>query len=459
MLSTYTDGLLAICRQARRVTRLLAAVGLACVCVVLTSVPAIAAEKAIWGPVTLPDGSSPFGLYDELSIDTVQLAVNWALVAPRQPAAPRNPADPAYAWPPEISTAVAEAAAHGMRVALLVKDAPPWANGGRSPIWAPTRASDYADFVAAAARRYPSVRRWMIWGEPNKVDHFQPSAENAPTASRAYARVLDAAYGALKAASSSNRVIGGMTWTSGDIKPTDFVRWMRLPDGRRPRLDWFGHNPFPFRFPRLSDAPIDGGIRDISDTDTFSADVSRAYGRRIPLWLSEFTVQTDHGSNVFATFVSHAAQGRYVTAAFQLADDLAGRVSGLGWFGLVDEAPAATSANWGLLTYGLERKPSFAALARAPSERLAPRVRAATSASVSSLRGRGLAVTVVPRSSGPLVVELRRGGRRVARLRAQGVAGRSHSVRLRFSAALRGPHTLAVRAARAATVRRALRVR
>ena len=75
-----------------------------------------------------------------------------------------------------------------MRVALLVEDAPPWANGGRPAIWAPTDAGDYADFLAAAARRYPLVRRWMIWGEPNRHDRFQPNGENSPPPVARYAR-------------------------------------------------------------------------------------------------------------------------------------------------------------------------------------------------------------------------------------------------------------------------------
>ena len=45
--------------------------------------------------------------------------------------------------------------------------APGWANGGRSPIWAPKNPKDFADFLFAASKRYPTIRRWMIWGEPS----------------------------------------------------------------------------------------------------------------------------------------------------------------------------------------------------------------------------------------------------------------------------------------------------
>jgi hypothetical protein len=425
--------------------------------IALPASPAAAAEKAIWGPAALPDGRSAMALYDELGVDTLQMSVSWADVAPSRPAVPTDPADPAYRWSPEIAAALAEASRRGIRLALLVVNAPPWANGGRPPIWAPQRPQDYADFVTAAARRYPSVRRWMIWGEPNRDDRFQPNRENDPIAARTYARLLDAAYGALKRESPANRVIGGMTWTGGTSKPATFLRQMRLANGRPPRLDWFGHNPFPYRFPKLSEPPIGLGFRDISDVDTFSGEIARVYGRNVPLWLSEYTIQSDRGSATFATFVTQAAQARYVTAGYAIADELGSAVAGLGWLALLDEPPSPTSANWGLLTYGLQRKPAFAAFARAPSARLRPAVRVAPATSRAGLRARGLAVRVTPRARGTIVVELRRGHALVVRARALGTAGTATTLRLRSSVAP-GRYAVRVRAARAATVARSLRV-
>ena len=419
--------------------------------------PAQAAEKAIWGPVTLPDGRSAMPVYEELGIDTLQLGMSWADIAPQRPARPTDPADPAYRWPAELAAAESEATRRAIKLALLVSTAPPWANGGKAPIQAPDNPQDYADFVTAAARRYPSVRRWMIWGEPNRDDRFQPNRPDDPVGPRSYARLLDAAYGALKARSPANRVIGGMTWTGGTVKPADFLRKLRLANGRPPRLDWYGHNPFPYRFPRLSEPPIGPEYRDMSDTDTLSREVARTYGRPVPLWLSEYTIQSDHGSSSFATFTTRASQARYVTAGFQIADDLAGAVAGLGWFSLLDEPAAPQSANWGLLTSSSQRKPAFAAFVRAPSERLRPVVRVAARVKRGALRASGLAVRVTPRVAGSIAVELRRGARVVARGRARGAARSTSVIRLR--ATLRaGRYTVAVRAARSSTVRRAVRV-
>jgi hypothetical protein len=110
----------------------------------------------------------------------------------------------------------------------------------------------------------------------------------------------------------------------------------------------------------------------MSDIDTLGDEVEEAYGRRVPLWLSEYTMQSEHGSTVFSTFVSEPHQARYVTEGYKIADELGGRVAGLGWYSLLDEPAAPDSANWGVLTYGLRRKPAFDALRDAPSVRRRP---------------------------------------------------------------------------------------
>jgi hypothetical protein len=320
-------------------------------------------EKLIWGPTRLPDGRSAFPTYDELGVNVFQIQLRWPAVAPTRPASPEDPADPAYHWPTDLDYAIAQANQHGMDVAVLVTHSPPWANGGRGHLWAPD-PSDFAQFLTAASRRYPTVHRWMIWGEPNRADRFLPNVANSPIGARRYAPLLDAAYGALKAVSPDNIVIGGDTFTGGDVKPQQFIQWMKLPSGQPPRLDWYGHNPYPFRFPDLRKAPIHGGWRDLSDLDTLAAEVDRAYrsrGQEPRLWLSEFTVQSDHTSSIFEAFVSQASQARWLTAGYDVAKEVP-QVEGLGWFTLLDQAGGASAAHWGLMTSdGRTKKPAFRA--------------------------------------------------------------------------------------------------
>jgi len=130
-------------------------------------------KKAIWGPLTL-NGASAFDTYQRLGAGIYEMSLNWRDVAAARPARPGDPADPAYRWPASVDVAVREARAHGMRVLLKLAATPAWANGGRAANWAPDDPRDLARFAKAAARRYPEVRRWMIWGEPTRQPNFMP---------------------------------------------------------------------------------------------------------------------------------------------------------------------------------------------------------------------------------------------------------------------------------------------
>jgi len=328
------------------------------------------ALKMIWGPETMPGGTSAFPVYHRLGVQVLELQLSWARVASTRPANPADPADPAYAWPPSLEDAVEQAARYGIRLAVMVKDTPPWANGGRDPSWAPEDPADYAAFMQAASRRYPSVRYWMVWGEVTRPGNFNPMPSGSPAGPERYARLLDAAYGALKAVNPSNVVIGGMTYTLGLLSAPEFIRWMRLPDGRPPRLDYYGHNPYSARFPDLAEGPYTPGVRDINDIDTLEGELAGAYRHRPggppKLWLSEFSVSSDHANRAFAFYVSRAAQAQWATAAFRLVDSVS-YVAGLGWYQLLDESSSVPeNLTNGLMTAEGQPKPAFYAYAKAP---------------------------------------------------------------------------------------------
>lgn len=332
-------------------------------------------EKGFWGPISV-DGKSQFPLYERLGVTIYQMALSWSSVAPTRPSDPRDPRDPAYRWPPAVDEAIAQAERRNMKVLIMLIGSPPWANGGRSSEYAPRRPSDFADFVRAAARRYSAVRHWMIWGEPSRSNNFKPlvpqplgtritaAQKRAP---RRYARLLDAAYGQLKAQRRSNLVIGGNTYVTGEVRPPDWVRSMKLPSGRPPRMDLYGHNPFSFRNPDLRNPPSTQDLVDFSDLGRFDRQIQRYLGRprhkRIRLFLSEFTVPTAPDSE-FNFYVSRRTQAKWITNAFRVARKI--RAYGLGWIHLYDDPPVPghTSVNGGLLTHDGRRKAGFYAFLR-----------------------------------------------------------------------------------------------
>jgi hypothetical protein len=359
-------------RHALIFTSMWAALGLA-----LAS-PAIGAgKKSIWGPAELPAGNSAcpaalkcsaFPTYAALGVDTYQVQLHWDAVAPAAPVDPRNPADPAYKWPTSLDLVLQQAAASGIEVAILVQRSPAWANGGRPPIWAPDSAGAFGDFLFAASRRYPTVRKWMIWGEASRNDSFLPMAKGRREGPRRYAALLKAAYKALKLANRANVVIGGMTMNAGTITPPVFIRYLGKK-GKLPPMDLWGHNPFDRRPPRLKKKPI-GPFRGLNDVDTLWMEIKKAYRgqKRRPkgLFLSEWFVPTDRPAPVFADnfFVSREEQARRITAAYRMIARLK-YVKSLGWFTLQDETSPTGNA-WGLMEYGGARKPGFFAYAAAP---------------------------------------------------------------------------------------------
>ena len=332
-------------------------------------------KKAIWGPVT-KDGVSQFPIYRELGAGIWQYAMNWSSVAPTKPANPANPADPAYVWPAELDVALSEARKQGIQVSVLLTGAPKWANGGRADSsWAPKNPRDFATFAQAASKRFPGVTHWMIWGEPSRDNNWKPliaerrgqrltpAQKRAP---RSYARLLDATYAKLKSVDRRDKVIGGNTFTTGDISPRNYVREMRLANGRAPRMDLYGHNPFTGRRPNLSKPPLPSGFADFSDLDTLAAWLDR-YQRRpgrkpLKIFISEWTLPTDVPSFEFNFFVSRKIQASWLKDALRISRRT-NRIYTLGWLGLYDlsaQRPEQESRQ-GLIDAQGRRKPSFAA--------------------------------------------------------------------------------------------------
>jgi hypothetical protein len=298
--------------------------------------------KAIWGPVSV-GGQSQFPLYHALGVGIFQMGLVWPGVAPTPPENPTDPNDPAYHWPAQISYAIQHAAHYHIKVMLQVELAPGWANGGQTTNYPPTDVSTWADFLTAAARRYPSVHLWMIWGEPTRQDQFGlvvPTDPNATTltpaqaeAPQVYAQLLDTSYAVLKAANPNNLVIGGNTYTTGDISTAQWIENMRLPDGQPPRMDLYGHNPFSWRPPDLSNPPSPDGQVDFSDLGRLSQLVNSNLaqpGQQIKLFLSEWDIPTAPGDVEFSYNVSPAAQAQWITDAWQIVRN-SSFIYGLGW--------------------------------------------------------------------------------------------------------------------------------
>jgi hypothetical protein len=332
----------------------------------LASAPAAAFSKAIWGKVNR-QGVNQFPLYKRLGVSIYETELDWNQVASQRPRRATDPNDPAYRWPAAIRQAVVQARRFHMRMLIEIIRTPRWANGDRSSIWAPKDPRDYADFASAAAREYPSVHLWMIWGEPTRSPNFQPLTPAVPGAQlnaaqrrapHVYAQLLDSAYGALKRVSARNLVIGGCTYTTGDIDTQQWIENLRLPNGHAPRMDMYAHNPFGWEEPNFSDPPSPSGEVQFSDLPRLAHWIDRNLRPGLPIFLAEWTIPTNFDRQ-FNFAVNPATAATWVRAGLRLARGWK-RIFGLGWVDVYDAPPRTYG---GLLTTSGKRKPTFYAFA------------------------------------------------------------------------------------------------
>ena len=328
-------------------------------------------KKLMWGPPFLADGTSLFPTYRDLGVGIFAVQARWEEIAPTRPENPTEWRDPAYEWPQYLTDSIKEAERYGIEVQLLLMGTPKWANGGRSWNWAPDDPSDFGDFATAISRYYPNVNLWMIWGEPNRGPNFMPStpapeaippdAELTATqqvAPRNYAVLLDTAYEALKREGRENLVIGGNTYTSAgtdNIRPQQWIEYMQLPDGTRPRMDMWGHNPWGNRRPDLTLPPSRNGTISFPDLERLVKALDRAGfpGDPLRLYLAEWGVATGFEDKDLDQELDAKAADKWIRAAFEIAEWK--RIYTLGWVHPTDTERNST----GLLTQSGERKTSY----------------------------------------------------------------------------------------------------
>ena len=259
---------------------------------------------------------------------------------------------------------------------LNVSGFPSWSNGGRDPAWAPKQPQDFADFMAAAVRKYPQVRRWIMISEPGSFYNFRPQGGNGRTAPHLYARLLDAAYGAMHAARPDVVVIGGGVHPYGlnddrTTAPDTFITNMVLPNGSRPRLDMFAVNPYTERPLKMS-LPKRRLRVDFDDLDWLTRRLDRLWPQRhLRIFVDEFGWNTEHEALGWLYYVPRKKQAADLRRAYAMAAKL-GRVDTMCWFLLYDSPPRRNSVQWlnwttGLRTRNGVRKPAWKAFARVRS--------------------------------------------------------------------------------------------
>ena len=259
------------------------------------------------GPGTLEER---LDVLEGLGVDLVRFTIRWDRVATRRPSNGRMHLDPAYDW------RATDAVLHGLRARRITPlvtllGTPRWANGGRSLNWAPLRGAHFGKFAYAAQKRYPFVREWLIWNEPNQRRWLRPTSPSVYVS-----RLLNPAYREIKRARRTAKVGGGVTAPRGSRGGASPVDWIRGMDRARARLDAYAHHPYPLR-PRI-ETPYAGGCGHcetitMATLERLISHVRRAFGNK-RIWLTEYGYQTrPHDRTILG--VSQAQQARFLSEA------------------------------------------------------------------------------------------------------------------------------------------------
>ncbi len=261
------------------------------------------------GPGTL---QRRLDLVQSLGVTIVRFGIHWDQVAPTRPARALASNDPAYRWS-EVDAILKGLRARGIELLVTLYGTAPWANGGRKPNVAPKSSTTFADFAYASARRYPFVRRWTIWNEPNQrlmLVHTSPSLY--------VTRLLNPAYVSIHRANRRALVAGGVTAPRGNTGGYGPLAWVRGMAEAHAKLDAYAHNPYatrPLESPFRGACPYCDVIS-MANLNRLSLQVRRYFGRK-PIWLTEYGYQTNPpdsfgvNPNTQALYVSEAALRAY----------------------------------------------------------------------------------------------------------------------------------------------------
>ena len=121
---------------------------------VATAQAQVTTRKALWGPAEV-NGVSQFPIYAELGVGIWETSLSWDGHRRAPAGQPHRSRRSRLHWSTRLDAQIAEAARYGITVLVSVSGTPSWANGGRAWNYAPTKPQDYADYLAAASKRYP----------------------------------------------------------------------------------------------------------------------------------------------------------------------------------------------------------------------------------------------------------------------------------------------------------------
>ena len=310
------------------------------------NVPLVGANISDIQPSPLGEADQEIERAAALHATVVRSELAWSTFQPSSPAS-TDPGAVAY-----LDRLVSDAAAHNIRVILLVDSSPCWASTAPAAVlrgcqrihtrangYPPRDPNEYAAFVAYLAQRYGAhLAAIEIWNEP---DHSNEQFFAGPEKATRYAALLRAAYPAIKQANPNVAVIAGSLVGSNGV----FLRALYAA-GIKGYYDGLAVHYYTLTL---------ASVRSIRA-------VQLANGDQTPLWLDEFG-----WTSCFPRLRIQAEQP-CVTEAIQARDlsDVLRALSPTSYIAaeVIYKLRDSPSENFGVLFHSGARKRSFSALAK-----------------------------------------------------------------------------------------------
>ncbi|MEV5000388.1 cellulase family glycosylhydrolase [Nocardioides sp. LML1-1-1.1] len=277
----------------------------------------------------------------------VRVDVGWASLQSRGPGAMDR-------WYADLLDDVfAAARAHRLRVIVSLWQTPAWASPDGSSYAPPRDVADYARAIGLMSARWgKDVAAWEIWNEPN-FDAFFEGADPAT-----YARLLCAAYPAVKKHDDSPVLLGGLMYNDD--------AWLSRAyrAGAGPCFDALAVHPYVGPSDAAPDTPSVGEVWRLTHMPAMRAVLDEWGDRRKRIWVTElgWSSGPDSMGNAWDRPVSPAVQARYLREAVALIRDRYPSVGPIIWYRDVDGPTRAYADGFGLLRHDLTPKPAFRAL-------------------------------------------------------------------------------------------------
>jgi hypothetical protein len=320
-------------------------------------------------------------------VTRVRQLVYWKDFAPR-PRKKRKPrfnaanpnAYPAGTWD-RLDALVAGAQARGIALHFTLSGpVPKWATKSRKDYVTKPIAREFRLWATAVGRRYgAAVDQWSIWNEPNHYRFLGPQyVHGRPYSPGLYRRLFQAGVKGLRATASNRHDVYllGETSPRGNSKvvfPLDFFRRMLCLNRRyhktrkcgRLNVDGYAHHAYTTalgpRFVPSNRDDVTIGVLSRLERALDRAAAAGALPRRLPIYLTEFGVQSRPDRIQGVTFAKQAA---YIAIAEHMAY-VNPRVASFSQYLMRDDSPRASKLNRyagfesGLRTHSGKKKPAY----------------------------------------------------------------------------------------------------